>query len=171
MEVQMNQEWDENDLLPPTAADLESAYGSRFTSAIDVGSKRIRTKIAKVWMETLPQQDGKPPRKKCVIGFMTLPKPVALNATNKDILVKGVSKNPSDWIGAEIGVFTEPTKNPQGQTVMGLRLTVLAKQRTASAPKPATMPVPDVPDWDPPADEFGDPGPNDPSDFGEAAAE
>jgi hypothetical protein len=99
MEVQMNQEWGEDDLTP-TAADLDAAYGSRFTSALDIGSKRIRDNIAKVWMEELPQLDGKPLRKKCVIGCRTLPKPIALNATNKDVLVRGIGKDPADWSAA-----------------------------------------------------------------------
>jgi hypothetical protein len=157
----MDQGWNEDDLLTPTAADLESAYGSRFLSASDVGDKKIRAKIAKCWMEELPQMNGKPSRKKCVVGFSNLPKPIALNATNKDTLVKGISKNPSDWTGAEVGVYTEPTKNPQGQTVMGLRLRVLNKPSTAPAPKPAPMQEPDVPDMDPPPDDFDGSDPRD----------
>ncbi len=80
----MNQEWGEDDLTP-TAADLDAAYGSRFTSALDIGNKRIRDDVTKVWMEELPQLDGKPLRKKCVIGYRTLPKPIALNATNRRV--------------------------------------------------------------------------------------
>ncbi len=162
----MNQEWGD-DSLTPTAADLDSAYGSRFTSALDIGSKRLRDNVAKVWMEELPQLDGKPLRKKCIIGCRTLPKPIALNATNKDVLVRGIGKNPADWIGCSIGIFTEPTKNPQGQTVLGLRLKVLSAPATPAAkraPSPAAEPGP-------PLDEFGDPGPNpdDAIDFGTAA--
>jgi hypothetical protein len=156
-EVQMNQEWGEDNLLTPTAADLESAYGSRFVSASDVGGKKIRAKIAKVWMEELPQMNGQQARKKCVVGFLNLPKPIALNATNKDTLVKDISKNPADWIGAEIGIYTEPTKNPQGQSVMGLRLRVLSRAGVAApqtTPPPAATPDRDAPDLDPPPDGF-----------------
>ncbi len=166
----MNQEWGEDDLTP-TAADLDAAYGSRFTSALDIGNKRIRDNVTKVWMEELPQLDGKPLRKKCVIGCRTLPKPIALNATNKDVLVRGIGKDPADWIGCSIGIFTEPTKNPQGQTVLGLRLKVLSARAT-SAPKPAPSPaLSPAAETAPPLDEFGDPGPNpeDAINFGTAA--
>jgi hypothetical protein len=119
-------------------------------------------------MEELPQQDGRI-KKKFVLGFTTLPKEAVLNATNKNVLVSALGKEPKNWLGAELGLFTEPVMMA-GKPTRGLRMRVLNKPRTALAPKPAPMPVPVVPDSDPPPDEFGSgPNPDDAIDFGEAA--
>jgi hypothetical protein len=92
-------------------------------------------------------QDGKPPRKKFVLGFTTLSKEVVLNATNKAALVAALGKTPANWIGAEIGLYTEPVMMA-GKPTRGLRMRVLNKPSTASAPRPAPAAMP--PDLDPP---------------------
>jgi hypothetical protein len=139
----------------PTEADLDACYGSKYLSATEVGDQKIRTKIARVRKQALPQQGGGM-RTKFVLSCSTIDKEMVLNATNKTILVDALGRNPANWIGAEIGLFTEPT-NMAGKPMRGLRLRVLNKPSgtagTAPSPKPA--PKPDEP-W---PDEAGDPGP------------
>jgi hypothetical protein len=166
----MTQDFSE-DYNTPTEADLEACYGGRFHTAMDHGDKKIRTKIARVRMEELQRQGGKS-QKKFVLGFTTLEKELVLNSTNKSILVDALGRNPSDWIGAEVGIWAEPTMYA-GKPTKGLRLRVLNKPgdiTPAPAPKPTPAPAPKPPaiaeaPW---PDETGDPGP-DFLDFGEAA--
>jgi hypothetical protein len=134
----MNDEFNE-DLETPTEADLDSCYGSKYLGAVDVGDKKIRTRIGKVRKETMQQQGGKPERAKFVIYFTTVDKPMVLNATNKNALVDKLGKVPLNWVGADVGLYTENTQYA-GKPTKGLRLRVLgpAKTTTAAAkPKPA----------------------------------
>ncbi len=148
-----------DDRNTPTEEDLESCYGSKYLSALEIGVRKIRTKIAKVRKEGLQQQGG-PTRNKFVLSFSNLDKELVLNTTNKNALVDTLGRNPADWIGAEIGIYSEPTTFG-GKPTRGLRLRVLNKPVTPSkaASKPAAT---EETPW---LDELGDPGP----DFTEAA--
>ena len=129
-------------------------------------------------MEELKQQDGKT-RKKFILGFTNLDKELVLNATNKTALVDALGKTPADWINAELGLYTEPCMMA-GKATRGLRLRVLNKPITASAPKAAAAPKPvpplklapatttaaEPPPW---LDQPDDPGPSDFTDFGDEA--
>jgi hypothetical protein len=134
-----------DDLETPTEADLDSCYGSkRYLGALDIGDKKIRTRIAKVRMEKMPQ-GGKPERAKFVIYFTTLDKPMVLNTTNKNALVDKLGKDPADWADADVGLYTENTQFG-GKPVKGLRLRVLGPAKTAAttakaAPAKPTKPV------------------------------
>jgi hypothetical protein len=131
-----------DDLETPTEADLDSCYGSKYLGAVDIGDKKIRTRIAKVRKETMQQQGGKPERAKFVIYFTTVDKPMVLNATNKNALVDKLGRVPANWVGADIGLYTENTQF-QGKPTKGLRLRVLgpakttAKAASAKSAKPA----------------------------------
>jgi hypothetical protein len=167
----------DNDLLTPTEADLDSCYGSTFLSATDLGDRKLRTKIGRVRMEELKQQDGKT-RKKFILGLTNLDKEVVLNVTNKTTLVDALGKTPANWIGAEVGLLTEPTMMA-GKPTRGLRLRVLNNPITASAPKAAAAPKPVAPlklapttaTTEPPQwlDQPDDPGPSDFTDFSDEA--
>src|SRR6516164_7385662 len=132
-----------DDLDTPSEGDLDDCYGSKYLGAADIGDKKIRTRIGKVRKETMPQQGSKPERAKFVIYFTTLDKPMVLNATNKNALVDKLGKVPANWIGAEVGLYTENTQFA-GKTVKGLRLRVLGPAKTTAkaapvkAAKPAT---------------------------------
>jgi hypothetical protein len=148
-----------DDLDTPTEADLDECYGSKYLSAADIGDKKIRTRVSKVRKEPMQQKDGKPERAKVVLYFATLERPMVLNATNKNALVEKLGKNPADWKGADVGLFTEPTTY-RGTPTRGLRLRVLSLPKAAKpapvakpAPKPAATKAPPWPD------EEGDPGP------------
>jgi hypothetical protein len=123
-----------DDLTTPTEADLDSCYGSKYLSATEVGDRKIRTRIAKVHKQALQQQGGAT-RNKFVLACTTLDKEIVLNSTNKNSLVDALGRNPADWIGADVGIYTEPTTFG-GKPIRGLRLRVLNKPVTA--PKPAT---------------------------------
>jgi hypothetical protein len=136
----------------PTEEDLEDCYGSKFLTATGLGDRKIRTKIARIRKQALQQQSGGT-KTKFILSFTTVDKEMVLNATNKNTLVDALGRNPADWIGAEVGLFTEPT-NMAGKPTRGLRLRVLNKPSgTAPVPKPA--PKPDTPPWPEQADDPG----------------
>jgi hypothetical protein len=142
----------------PTEADLDACYGSKYLSGTEHGDRKTRTNIARVRKEALQQQGGVA-KTKFILAFTTIDKEMVLNTTNKNALVDALGKPPAGWIGAEVGIYTEPTVYA-GKPTRGLRLRVLNKPSgTAPAAKPA--PQPDTP-W---PDQAGDPGP----DFIEAA--
>ena len=140
--------------------------------ATELGDRKLRTKIGRVRMEELKQQDGKT-RKKFILGFINLDKEVVLNATNKTALVDALGRIPADWIGAEIGLLTEPCMMA-GKPTRGLRVRVLDKPIGTSTPKPvpplklapATTTAAEPPPW---LDQPDDPGPSDFTDFGDEA--
>jgi len=120
-----------DDLETPTEADLDSCYGSKYLGAVDIGDKKIRTRIGKVRKETMQQQGGKPERAKFVIYFTTIDKPMVLNATNKNALVDKLGRVPANWVGADVGLYTENTQFA-GKPTKGLRLRVLGPAKTAA---------------------------------------
>jgi hypothetical protein len=136
----------------PTEADLDLCYSSKYLSAVEIGGRKIRTKITRISKRALPQQGGGT-RTKFVLSFDTLEKEMVLNATNKTILVDVLGRNPTNWINAEIGLFTEPTVLA-GKATRGLRLRVLNKPSAAASAAKAA-PKPDEP-W---PDQADDPGP------------
>src|SRR6516165_382837 len=126
----------DDDLETPTEADLDSCYGSKYLGAVEIGDKKIRTRIGKVRKETMQQQGGKPERAKFVIYFTTIDKPMVLNATNKNALVDKLGRVPANWVGADIGLYTEPTQFG-GKPTRGLRLRVLGPAKPAAKAAPA----------------------------------
>jgi hypothetical protein len=164
----MTQEFYDNDT--PSEADLDLCYGSKFLSAIELGDKKIRARILKVRKEEMREQSGKM-RNKFILSFGNVDKPLVANATNIKALVDVLGKPPSGWIGADVGLYTEPCMMA-GKPTRGVRLRVLNKPSGANAPavKPSPAPAPAVAataDAAPWLDEPGDPGP-DAIDFGEA---
>jgi hypothetical protein len=158
----MNTDTFRDDLNTPTEADLDACYGSKYLSATEVGDRKIKTRIARVRKEALQQQGGAT-RNKFVLGCATLDKEIVLNSTNKNALVEDLGRNPADWIGAEVGIYTEPTTYA-GKPTRGLRLRVLNRPVIAPKSKPAPQPAGTelATPW---PDQPGDPG----ADFVEAA--
>jgi hypothetical protein len=152
-----------DDLNTPTEDDLEKCYGSKYLGASDLGKKKIKARILKITMETMPSRDGKPERAKLVLYLSNIDKPMVLNATNKNRLVDELGRKPADWLNAEIGLYTELTQFG-GKSTPGLRLNVLSKRKTASNKSTAKL-VEETP----PADEDGDPGFGEAVEFGEPA--
>ena len=148
----------DDDLDTPSEADLEQCYGSKYLSAADLGDKKIRTRIAKIRKEKMRQtQQSGAERSKFVIYFTTLDKPLVLNATNKNVLVEKLGKVPADWVGADVGLYTENTQYG-GKPTKGLRLTVFGPAKTAPVkPAKSTKPVSREETLDDPVPEFGQP--------------
>ena len=159
----MADEFTENDLDTPTEADLDQAYGSRFLGVVDIGpNKKVRTKLLKVRMEPVKDRETGKARKRPLVYFENIEKPLVLNTTNKNILVAALGKSPAGWLNASVGILVDPNVSFGGKIVGGVRLRVLLPP--AAAAKPAAKPAPKT---KPPAaaaaewpDEKGDPGPD-----------
>jgi hypothetical protein len=150
-----------DDISTPTEQDLESCYGSKYLSAADLGDRKIKVRIARIKKEELRQDNGSS-RSKFVIFFDNLDNGLVVNATNKNLLVASLGRNPQGWIGAQVGLFAEEVQF-SGRTVRGLRLRVLAKPDASSPtpiPKPAPKPTPT------PAAAAANPWPDQPGDPG-----
>ena len=149
-----------DDFEIPTEADVDECYGSKYLSATEIKKRKIKTKIARVRKAQL-QQKGGTTRSKLILDFTTLDKEMVLNATNINTLIAALGKDPSGWIGAEVGIHTEATMYG-GKPTMGLRLSVLNKPATALPPKASAQPAPklaaaeEIP-W---PDQAEDPGPD-----------
>jgi hypothetical protein len=101
-DITMRDEFPDHDPDTPTENDLDLAYGSKYLGVTDLGSRRIRTPIQKVRKEELTDKDGRR-RWKFIIYFDALDKPLVLNTTNKDELVRELGRVPkldqrSRWI-------------------------------------------------------------------------
>jgi hypothetical protein len=158
---QMADEFPELDLdtETPTADDLAHDYGSKFLGVDDVGSRRIRTRIVKVRREDIRDRDTGRTKKRAVVYFENVDKPLILNVTNKLLLEEALGKAPADWIGASIGIFVDPNVGFGGKKTGGVRLSVLLP-----ASKPAAKPAAKA-EW---PEEEGDPGHTGAPDFGPA---
>jgi hypothetical protein len=157
-------EWDDTEI--PSEEDLELCYGSKYLSGTEHGDRKTRTKIARVRKQALQQQGGGT-KTKFILAFTSVDKEMVLNTTNKNALVDELGKRPADWIGAEVGIYTEPTKYG-GKPTRGLRLRVFNKPAATPAPKsipPQPAPKPAATEEAPWPDQPDDPG----ADFIDAA--
>jgi hypothetical protein len=152
----MADEFLEHDLETPTEQDVDLAYGSKYLSAADVGTRKIRTKVLKVRKEEVNDRETGKKKMKLLVFFESLDKALVLNATNKDTLVESLGKPPVNWIGATVGIKNDPSVTFAGKRTGGLRLQVLLPPATAAKPAPMKpVPAAEV-DWT----EEGDPGPH-----------
>lgn len=131
----------ETDTHIPTEADLAQAYGSKFLSGPDIGDKKIRTKITKLRKEEMIDKDTGKKKIRFVVSFDSIDKPLIINATNKNVLVDALGRNPAAWVGASVGVFFDRDVMFAGKRVGGIRLRVLTPPPPAAA-KPAAPPAP-----------------------------
>jgi hypothetical protein len=152
----MGDEFIEHDLETPTEHDLDEAYGSRFLGVVDIGDKKIRAKILKVRKEEVKDRDTGRMKKRLLVFFEGIDKPLVLNVTNKNVLVDRLGKAPAGWLNASVGILVDPNVGFGGKKTGGVRLQVLGP---AITPKPATKPAgkPAVKSTPPAADD-GDPG-------------
>ena len=79
----MSDEFLESDLDTPTERDLDEAFGSQFLNVVDVGEKKIRTKILKVRKQDVKDRKTGKLKKKIVVFFENVDKGWILNFTNK----------------------------------------------------------------------------------------
>ena len=107
----MADEFPETDLDTPTEHDIDEAYGSQFLGVVDVGDKKIRTKILKVRMEEVKDRDTGKTKKKPVVFFEKIDKGLILNFTNKETLIAAFGKAPAGWLGGSVGILVDHKRN------------------------------------------------------------
>jgi hypothetical protein len=168
MEVTMGDEFEtETDLdNTPTEDDLAEAYGSKSLGVVDVGGKKIRTKISKVRMEEVKDRETGKTRKRAIVFFENIDKGLVLNTTNKETLKDAFGKKPADWRNATVGIYVDPNVMFGGKKTGGVRLRALPPSAAPAKPAPAPQPASKPPaaaasEW---PEEKGDPG-FDPDDF------
>ena len=163
----MADEFVETDLDPtPTEHDVDEAYGSRFLGVVDVGDKKIRTKILRVKKEEVKDRDTNRMKKKLIVFFSDIDKGLVLNATNINILVDALGKAPAGWINATVGIFVDPNVGFAGKKT-GACVALLLPPAAAAKPaaKPTTKAATEAKaaaktaaaEW---PEEAGDPGPD-----------
>ena len=135
----MGDEFPETDLDTPTERDLDEAFGSQFLGVVDVGEKKIRTKILKVRKQDVEDRKTGKPKKKIVVFFENIDKGLILNFTNREALVKAFGKNPAGWRNATVGILVDPNVMFGGEKKGGVRLRALLPP-AAAKPAPATKP-------------------------------
>jgi hypothetical protein len=155
----MGDEFVETDLETPTEHDVDEAYGSRFLGVVDIGDRKIRTKILKARKEEVKDRDSGRMKKKILVFFEGIDKALVLNTTNKNILVDALGKAPTGWLNASVGILVDPNVGFGGKKTGGVRLKVLLNPAApaaakTTAPKPP-KPAPAKSEW---PEEKGDPG-------------
>jgi hypothetical protein len=149
-DIAVRDEFSDYDPDTPSENDLDLAYGSKYLGVMDLGSHRIRSRIQKVRKQELTDNEGRK-KMKFLIYFDALDKPLALNTTNKDELVRGLGRVPANWISASVGLYVDPNIMFAGKKTGGVRLRVL---EPAKAKSPKRKPAPTA-EW---SEEAGDPG-------------
>ena len=91
-----------------TASDFDDLYGSKYFSATDLHGETIRRKIGKVEIGDLKDKDGSTKRK-FVVYFKGLDKPLVLNRTNAQKLAAALGKDPTAWVGVVCELYAEMT--------------------------------------------------------------
>ena len=122
--------------MPKASQMIESKYLKKE----DVDGEVIVT-IAKIGQGNVAMED-KPVEMKWMIRFKEFPKPMVLNSTNIQLLVKACgSDDTDDWIGKEIILYVDDNVSFGGQLVGGIRV---KSARPAAAPKRAGQPGPET---------------------------
>ena len=133
----MGDEFTEHDPDTPTEHDLDEAYGSRFLGVVDVGDKKIRSKILRVRKEEVKDRDTGKLKKKIIVFFENIDKGLVLNVANKETLVKAFGKAPAGWLNATVGILVDPEVMFGKQKKGGVRLRGLLPPATAAKPAAA----------------------------------
>ena len=91
-----------------TASDFDDLYGSKYFSAADLHGETIRRKVGKVEIGDLRDKDGSTKRK-FVVYFKGVDKPLVLNRTNAQKLAAALGKDPTAWVGVVCELYAEMT--------------------------------------------------------------
>ena len=155
----MADEFPETDLDTPTEHDIDEAYGSQFLGVVDVGDKKIRTKISKVRMEEVKDRDTGKTKKKPVVFFENIDKGLILNVTNKETLVAAFGKaRPAGLMPLSGSCRSKRDVWRPEQRRRAFARAASSCAAAKPAPKPATKPpAAAANEW---PEEKGDPGPD-----------
>jgi hypothetical protein len=107
----------------PTEAELNQAYGSAYLGVVDI-VKKIKTTVQKVRMKDIKDRDNGRMKKRAVVWFDGVDKPLVLNTTNKHALEDALGKDPAKWEGASVGIWVDPSVSFGGVRKGGVRLRV-----------------------------------------------
>lgn len=135
----MGDEFSETDPDAVTEHDIDEAYGSQYLGVTDVGDRKIRTLLVKTKNEQVRDRESGKLKKRILVFFENVAKPLVLNKTNLNTLIDALGKNPAGWLNASIGIWVDPSVSFGGKRTGGVRLRVLAP---AVKPKPAAQPAP-----------------------------
>ena len=87
---------------------FDDIYGSKYFSAADLHGEQIRRRIGKVDVTELKETDGSTKRK-FIVYFEGVEKPLVLNKTNAQKLAASLGKDRSKWIGTTVELYAEMT--------------------------------------------------------------
>jgi hypothetical protein len=120
-----------------TADDLEEFLKPKFLSSTTVGNRRLRRTIAGVKKLRLRSDKSGGTELKPVLHFSDSSELLPLNKTNLRML-KAELGDPTDWAGAVIEIFTDPTVIFDGKPALRVKVIKV----------PATKPGPNGPGSD-----------------------
>lgn len=128
--------------------DIGQMKQSKFLKKDDVGDGILVT-IKELSEENVAMED-QPPEVKYILSFQenALPdgsdmKPIVLNWTNIQLCAVATgSKNPQEWPGKKIVLYTDPNVSFGGKLIGGIRIRA-ARTKQAEAPAPKAEPFED----------------------------
>jgi hypothetical protein len=102
-----------------TAGDLEEFLATKFLSSTVVGKRELQRTISEVKKQALRSDNGT--ELKPVLHFSDSPQLLPLNKTNVRTLNERLG-DPSDWPGAVILIFTDPTVVFDGKPALRVKV-------------------------------------------------
>lgn len=107
---------------------------SKYLKKEDLDGGEVIVTIAKIGQGNVAMDD-QPQDLKWMIRFTEFPKPMVLNSTNIQLLVKACgSDDTDDWIGKEVILYVDDNVSFGGKLVGGIRI---KSAKPAAAPKRA----------------------------------
>lgn len=100
--------------------DIYPKKPSIYLNAADMVGRRVKVKISGTELKEF--NNNNEVEMKLVLSFEGKDKKMTLNKTNAMILSDRFGDDEADWIGKEIEIYTEKTKNRSGQLVDGLKV-------------------------------------------------
>jgi hypothetical protein len=107
---------------------FDDIYGSKYFSAADLHGEVIKHTIGKVDMGELKEKDGST-KKKFIVYFEGVEKPLVLNKTNAQKLAASFGKDRFKWVGVAVELYAEMTSLGKE----GVRLRPLKSAATGAA--------------------------------------
>ena len=103
-----------------TAEDLEKSLASKYLTSTALGNRKLRLTVSKVKKQEFSNEDGSKEIKP-VLHFSDSSQMLQLNKTNRRTL-KAELGDPPAWVGAVIGIFTDPTVIYNGQPALRVKV-------------------------------------------------